>query len=245
MKIFRITHDEINHIDFHRCYQRIVETLYFYKLIKRLRVYIRKCHVCQLNQIKRYVFYDELIFIKVISTLFHTLIFDFILILFECQKYDCMFIMICKFIKNVDLLFDKTTYDVVDWVAIILVWLLIVDWDLSRVIIFDKNSKFVSNFWQAIFRSLNIKIFITTIYHSQTNEQFERINQTIKIDLRYLISKNFDVNWVIIVFSFQFEFNNASNTYINQILINWNSNSHRIVSQRSFWQIMLSIDRRN
>ena len=113
-KIFRITHDEINHVDFHRCYQRIVEIFYFHKLIKRLRIYIRKCHVCQLNQIKRYAFYDELVFIKIISTFFHTLIFDFILVLFECQKYDCIFIIICKFIKNVDLFFDKTIYDVVE-----------------------------------------------------------------------------------------------------------------------------------
>ena len=215
-KIFRIIYDEINHVDFYRCYQRIVETFYFHKLIKRLRVYIRKYHVCQLNQIKRHVFYDELIFIKTISTFFHTLIFDFILVLFKCQKYDYMLIMICKFFKSVDLLFDKTIYDVVEWAILILAWLLIVDWDLSRVIIFDKNSKFVSNFWQEIFKSLSIKILIIIVYYSQTNEQFERTNQTIEIVLRYLISKIFDVNWVIVVFSFQFEFNNASNTFIDQ-----------------------------
>ena len=48
-KIFRIIHDQIAHINFHRCYQRIVEIFYFHKLIKRLRVYIRKCRVYQLN----------------------------------------------------------------------------------------------------------------------------------------------------------------------------------------------------
>ena len=44
--------------------------------------------------------------------IFYTLIFDFILILSKCQKYDFMFIMICKFIQNLDLLFDTTIYDV-------------------------------------------------------------------------------------------------------------------------------------
>ena len=170
-----------------------------------------------MNQIKRHAFYDELIFIKIISIFFHTLIFDFILVLFEYQKYNCMLIMICKFIKNVDLLFDKTIYGVIDWTILILFWLLIIDWNLSRVIIFDKNSKFVSNFWQIIFKSFDIKILITIVYHSQANEQFERINQTIKIVLRYLISKNFDVNWVIVVSSLQFDFNNASNVFTNQI----------------------------
>ena len=129
-----------------------------------------------------------------------------------------MFIIICKFIKNVDLLFDKTIYDVVDWTILILLWLLIIDWDLFRVIIFDKNFKFVSNFWQTIFRTLNIKIFTITIYHFQTNEQFERTNQTIKIVLRYLIVDDSNVNWVKIVSSFQFDFNNASNVFIDQTL---------------------------
>ena len=190
--------------------------MYFHKLIKRLRVYIRKYYVCQLNQIKRHTSYDELILIKATSTFFRTLIFNFILILSKCQKYDYVFIMICKFTKNIDLLFDKTIYDAINWVIIMLFWLLIVDWNLFLVIIFDKNSKFVSNFWQKIFKLLNIKIFIIIVYHSQTNKQFERTNQTIELVLRYLISKFFNVNWVIVVFSFQFEFNNTSNTFIDQ-----------------------------
>ena len=126
-KIFRMIYNQIAYINFHKCYQRIFETLYFHKLIKRLRVYIRKCHVCQLNQIKRHTSYDELILIKTTSTFFHTLIFDFILILSKYQKYDCMLIMICKFTKNVDLLFDKTIYDAINWTIVILFWLLIVD----------------------------------------------------------------------------------------------------------------------
>ena len=192
--------------------------MYFHKLTKRLRVYIRKYHVCQLNQIKRHTSYDELILIKTTSTFFHTLIFDFILILSKYQKYDCIFIMICKFIKNVDLLFDKTIYDAINWVIVMLIWLLIVDWNLSHVIIFDKNSKFVSNFWQAMFRLLNIKLLIITTYHSQINEQSKRTNQIIEIVLRYLISKNFDIDWVTTIFSLQFDFNNVSSVFIDQIL---------------------------
>ena len=135
-----------------------------------MRVYIRKCYVYQLNQIKRHVFYNELIFIKIIKIFFYTLIFDFILTLSKYQKYDCILIIICKFFKNVNLLFDKTIYDVVNWAFLILIWLLIIDWNLSRVIIFDRNSKFVSNFWQVTFRLLNTKLFIIITYHFQTNK---------------------------------------------------------------------------
>ena len=94
---------------------------------------------------------------------------------------------------------------------------MIANWDLSRVIILDKNSKFILNFWQVVFKALNIKLFTITTYHSQVDKQSKKINQTIEIVLRYLISKNFDVNWIIIISSLQFDFNNVSNVFINQI----------------------------
>ena len=79
-----MTYNQIVYANFYKYYQRIFKTLYFHKLIKRLRVYIRKYYVCQLNSIKYYTSYDELIFIKITLIFFHTLIFDFILILLKC-----------------------------------------------------------------------------------------------------------------------------------------------------------------
>ena len=36
-KIFRMTHDENQHVDYYRCYQRIIDFLYVSRLFKKLR----------------------------------------------------------------------------------------------------------------------------------------------------------------------------------------------------------------
>ena len=40
-----------------------------------------------------------------------------------------------------------------------------------------------------MFRKLNIKLFYFIAYHPQTDDLFEKINQTVKITLRYHFSK--------------------------------------------------------
>ena len=40
-----------------------------------------------------------------------------------------------------------------------------------------------------MFRKLNVKLFYFTAYHSQTNDLFKKINQTMKIALRYHLSE--------------------------------------------------------
>ena len=69
------------------------------------------------------------------------------------------------------------------------------DWNISRVIVSNKNNKFILIFWIDVFRRFDINLLVFTIYHSQSNDQFERINQTIKIALRYWIIANFEIDF--------------------------------------------------
>ena len=114
LNVFVIVHDQTSHINFHRCHQRIFETLYFYQLAKRLRLYIRKCYACQLNQTRRHLLYDELMSIITFNTSFHIIIMNFILNFFICRDMNCFLIFICKISKSNKLLFDKNIYFVVD-----------------------------------------------------------------------------------------------------------------------------------
>ena len=156
-----------------------------------MRLYIRKCHACQLNQTRRHLFYDKLMSIITFSTLFHIITMNFILNFFICRDMNCFLILICKVFKSNKLLFDKNTYFVTDWTKMILNLLFIADWNLSRKIIFDRNSKFVFDFWKVIFKILKIKLLIITTYHVQANEQNKRINQTIEIVIRFFFDEKF------------------------------------------------------
>ena len=107
-KIFRIIYNNNQHLDKNRCYQRIINFFYLSRLFKKLRRYIEHCLACQLNQIKRYRFYNELIFIFSFFYLFYTLILNFIVDLLDA--FNVLLIVIEKLSRRIIFIFDKTTY---------------------------------------------------------------------------------------------------------------------------------------
>ncbi len=104
-----MTHDNNHHCDFHRAYARIFESLYIRHMFERLRKYIHHCKSCLKEQTKRHSFYDELSFIKTMTLSFHTMIIDFIVILFVSQEYDAVLTTTNKFFKRISLIADKET----------------------------------------------------------------------------------------------------------------------------------------
>ena len=135
---------------------------------------MKHCSCCQMTQIRRHRFYDELMFITSLSYSFHIITINFIFVLFD--DLNNIFTIIDKYSKRFIFIVDKFTYNVNQWINVILNRLFIIDWNLLVVIISNRNSKFLSNIWQTFFDRFDIKLFIFIIYHSQTNDIFERTN---------------------------------------------------------------------
>ena len=89
--------------------------------------------------------------------------------------------------------------------------LLITNWEISKNIISNKNFKFISKFWITMFRRFKTILLLSTTYHSQTNEQSKKINQTIEIVLRYFVTKYSKNDWIIALSLIQNQLNNSSN----------------------------------
>ena len=89
------------------------------------------------------------------------------------------------------------------------------DWSIFEEVISNRNSRFFSNFWKEVFSRLKTKLLINIAWHSQINEEFERINQTVKIALRYLIIIYSDIDWVLFLSTLQAQFNNSINVVID------------------------------
>ena len=196
-----MTYDENQHVDRHRFYQRIIDVFYVFRLFKKFRFYFEHCSKCQLNQIKRHRFYEKLIFIFMSFKLFYTLIINFIMTLFE--KWNALFIVIDKYFRRVMLIYDKIIYEIFDWVTLLINRLLQIDWKTSKIIILNKNFKFLSIFWKIIFKRLRTKLLTNTTYYFQIDKSFERINQIVKIVLRYLIIIYSNVKYIIFLSSLQ------------------------------------------
>ena len=107
-EIFQFAHDENQHFDVHRCYERIANILYVSRLFRKIRRYIEHCSICQLTQIKRHRLYDELNSIISSSTSFHIIIMNFIFVL--SNDFDALFIVICKYSRRITFIVDKKTY---------------------------------------------------------------------------------------------------------------------------------------
>ena len=149
------------------------------------------------------------------SRLFHTITIDFILVLFD--ELNIIMFVICKHFRKTSLIFDKEIYDVKKWINALLNRFLIINWDISKVIIFDRDFKFMSNLWQIFFIRLNIRLLVVIAYHSQIDEISERTNQIVKIAIRYFIIKHSNIDYVLIFSSIQAQFNNSFNTVIDLI----------------------------
>ena len=109
-KIFIMIYDFIHHDDFHRTYDKIAPSIYIRHLFKYFRIYIAHCPNCQLNQIKKYFIYDELIPMITLIISFHIITMNFIIILSKIKKeYNMLLTIICKFIKRILLISNKNT----------------------------------------------------------------------------------------------------------------------------------------
>ena len=109
-KVFRITHNENQHVDRYCCYQRIIDILYISHLSKKLQLYLKYCFNCQLNQTKRYKLYKKLIFVISSSKLFYILIINFVVAL--PKIFDILLTITNKFFKYIALIYNKTIYNV-------------------------------------------------------------------------------------------------------------------------------------
>jgi hypothetical protein len=192
-----MTHDDLTHADFHRAYVAISKTFYIRRLFHYLRQYIDYCSSCLLNQIKRHKFYDALNLISSSKISFHTIVMNFVLILSSSRrdKYDTILTVTNKFFKSKLLISEMNTWKAKNWALLLWKYLQLCNWSLLKVIIFDRDAKFRFDLWKSFFKIVEIDFLISIAYHSQTDDQSERTNQTFEIALRYLLTSNSNLSW--------------------------------------------------
>ena len=106
--IFQLIHDADTHAEIHRSYSRIVNIVFIFRLFEKLRRYIKHCFSCQLSQIVRHKSYDELISIKSSFYLFHIIIMNFIIDLFD--ELNVILTVTNKFSRRVLIIVEKNIY---------------------------------------------------------------------------------------------------------------------------------------
>ena len=208
-EVYRLVHDDAAHAGIHRCYNRLAETLYIPRLSRKLRRYIEHCPSCQLSQTKRHRPYGELVPIKSPPYPFHTIAIDFILGL--PGEMDVILTVTDKFSRRVLTIPGKSTYNASQWGELLLAALLQADWGIPVGVVSDRDPKFLSDLWRAVFKQLGTALLVSTAWHPQTDGASERTNQTVEIALRFLITNYPDIDHVKALPSLQATLNNSAN----------------------------------
>ena len=190
--------------------------------------YIKYCFTCNLHRTKRHKFLSELHFINNSNISFHTINMNFVIVLLKINaNANILFIIINKFSKKILLISNKNSYKTENWINIILKKFIKHDLKFSVIIMSNYDSKFVASFWKIIWQKLNTFLLIITIWYSQADEQFKRINQNIEIAFKYHLITYFDNihDWNQVVFYIQMKYNNVWNFNIkftfNEFLYNF------------------------
>lgn len=119
----------------------------------------------------------------------------------------------CKFSKRVTLIEGADTWSAKNWAYAFLKRLDLIDWGLPGELITNRNPKFFSRFWKALFARLGVNLLYNTAYHPQTNGSSKRINQTMEIALQFFVYTMEDPScWPKVLPQIQSLLNNTSSS---------------------------------
>ena len=185
--ILKIAHGHA-HPGFKRCYEIISKAWYVKGLVKQLRSYISNCPECLILQTRRHSTYGSLQPIPTVAVPYYCISIDFILALPKSiQNFDSIMSITDKFTKKITLPPGKSTYTATEWARVLINRLDLVDWGIPKILISDREPKFLGEMWSAIHAILGTQLLYSTAYHPQTDGASERTNQSAEIALRYYI----------------------------------------------------------
>ncbi len=193
--------------------------------------YIQNCYICQRSKTSRNKSNDLLQFLSIFEQWWQDIAMNFIIDLFDSSEYNAILMIICRLSKerhyiscitdDEDITVEKTAEMLIQWVY----W----THDLSSFIVSDRSSQFTSILWKFLCKRLSISLQLFIIYHSQINDQSERVNQNIKRYLWFFCSymQNDWFKWLLMI---EFVNNNALFSVIFLTLFFMNKNFHSHMS---------------
>jgi hypothetical protein len=88
-------------------------------------------------------------------------------------------------------------------------------WEVFHRIVFDRDSKFTSEFWKELFVKCDVKLSFITTYHSFVDEQTKRSNQIVKNVLRCLLIEQYEKCWNNLLSNVELSLNTSTNAFSN------------------------------
>ncbi len=193
--------------------------------------YIWNCYVCQRSKTSRNKSNDLLQSLSISEQRWQNIVMNFIIDLFDSYDYNAILTVICRLSKerhyiscitnDEDITVKKTAEMLLQWVY----W----THDLSSFIVFDRDSQFIFILWKFLCKWLSISLWLFIVYHSQINDQSERVNQNVKWYLCFFCSymQNDWFKWLLMI---KFVNNNVLSSVISLTFFFMNKSFHSCMS---------------
>ena len=186
-----------------RTYAAVRQRFYWQGLTKDVKCYVSLCATCQ--QMKGGEQQPgQLLPLPIPSQRWECVGVDFVLGLPKtCRGHDTVLTVVDHLTRRVVLIPTEQTVSA-EGVARLFIREVVRLYGMPSQIVSDRDSRFTSNFWQALHQQLGTRLLMSTSYHPATNGMCERKNQEMELYLRIFASKQpleWDLNLALCEFS--------------------------------------------
>jgi hypothetical protein len=172
--------------------------------------FVSICVACQRNKARCHKPYGLLQPLPVPEKPWHTVTFDFIVKLPKTNRgNDSICVFVDKLTKLVHFVAYKEEVCAKEFAELYVDHVFCLH-GLSREFITDRDTRFTSAFWQEVTVLLGTRIVMSSSFHSQTDGQTERVNQTLETYLRHFVSVGLN-DWDTLLSRAEFAHNAAVN----------------------------------
>jgi len=151
-----------------------------------IQQYIRNCHACQRSKASQDDTNDLLQPLSISQQRWQDIAMNFITELLLSENYNVICMIICHLFKERHYVFCHWRDNDISIEETVWIMLWNVYWlhDLLSSIVSNRDFQFISIMWQSLCKRLKIKVNLSTVYHSEIDDQSKRANQDVERELR-------------------------------------------------------------
>ncbi|MCO5601915.1 hypothetical protein L7F22_056041 [Adiantum nelumboides] len=196
------------HPGYHKMFSNLKRDFFWPRMKKDTLDYVRRCLICQKTKAERVKIPGKLQPLDIPQMKWECISMDFVTGLPKTTgNYDSIFVIVDKLTKVAHLIPVKQTATAAD-IAQVFVKEIVRLHGIPARIISDRDAKFTSKFWQAMFQSLGTQLNLSTAYHPETDGQTERVNQVIEDMLRAYCNQQ-PQKWIKFLHLVEFAYNSS------------------------------------
>jgi len=229
LHIIQLTHDNIidDHSERAKSYELISRVYWWLNIYKYVQRFVWNCHMCTYFKLFKQWTQEWLSSLSIFKCCWYDVFMNYVnslllnIFMNITYKYVLVFIDHLTKMRHLVLITFMKVEEVINCFYAH-VWK---HHDLLKFFISDWDTQFIFNVWKHMCKMLKINVKLSTMYHSEINDQIERINAIIKHYLQVFV--NYMQNdWVKWLSEVEFIINNASSliTLTSFFLINLSQN---------------------